>query len=50
MENISKRSILINRIKEIFEKSAYKHIKNIVESFVAILQRCIESEGDRASY
>ena len=29
-ENISKRSILINRIKEIYEKIPYKHIENIV--------------------
>ena len=36
-ENISKRSILINRIKEIYENIPYKHIENIVESFVTRL-------------
>ena len=50
MENISKRSILINRIKEIYENIPYKYIENIVESFVARLQRCIELKGDRAGY
>ena len=49
-ENISKRSILINRIKDIYENIAYKHIENIVKSFVTRLQRCIELEGDRTSY
>ena len=41
-KNISKRSILINKIKEIFE--------DIVELFVTRLQRCIELEGDRTGY
>ena len=49
-ENISKRSILINWIKEIYEKISYQHIENIVESFVTQLQRCIELEGDRTDY
>ena len=48
-ENISKRGILINRIK-IYENIAYKHIENIVELFVTRLQRCIELEGDRTGY
>ena len=47
---ISKRSILINRIKEIYENNPYKHIENIVESFLTSLQRCIELEGDRTGY
>ena len=46
-ENISKRSILINRINKIFENIPYKHIENIFESFVIRLQRCIKLEGDR---
>ena len=49
-ENISKRSILINRIKEIYENIPYKYIENIVESFVTRLQRCIDLEGDRTGY
>ena len=49
-ENISKRSILINRIKEIYENTPYKYIENIVESFVTRLQRCIDLEGDRTGY
>ena len=49
-ENISKRSILINRIKEIYENIPYKYIQNIVESFVTRLQRCIDLEGDRTGY
>ena len=49
-ENISKRSILINRIKEIYENIPYKHIENIVESFVTRLHKCIELEGDRTGY
>ena len=49
-ENISKRSILINRIKEIYENIQYKYIENIVESFVTRLQRCIDLEGDRTGY
>ena len=49
-ENISKRSILINRIKEIYENIPYKYIENIVESFVTRLQRYIELEGDRTGY
>ena len=44
------RSILINRIKEIYENIPYKHIENIFEPFVIILQRCIELEGDRTGY
>ena len=40
-ENISKRSILINRIKETYENIPYKYIENIVESFVTRLQKCI---------
>ena len=28
----------------------YKHTENIVESFVTILQRCIELEDDRIGY
>ena len=46
---ISKRCILINRIKEIYENIPYKHIENIVELFVTRLQRCIVLEGDRTS-
>ena len=49
-ENISKRSILINRIKEIYINIPYKYIENIVESFVTTLQRCIDFEGDRTNY
>ena len=49
-ENISKRSILFNKIKEIYENILYKNIKNIVESFVTILHRCIELEGDKTGY
>ena len=49
-ENISKRSILINRIKEIYESIPHKHIENIIESFVTRLQRCIKLEGDRTGY
>ena len=49
-DNISKRSILINRIKEIYENISYKYIENIVESFVTRLQRCIELEGNRTGY
>ena len=49
-ENISKRCILINRIKEIYENISYKYIENIVESFVIRLQRCIDLEGDRTGY
>ena len=49
-ENISKRSILINRIKEIYENILCKYIENIVESFVTRLQRCIDLEGDRTGY
>ena len=32
----------------IYENIAYKHIDNIVESFVTRLQRCIDLEGNRA--
>ena len=46
----SKRSILINRIKEIYENIPYKYIEKIVESFVTRLQRCIDLEGDRTGY
>ena len=49
-EHISKRSILIIRIKEIYFNFLYKHIENIVESFVTWLQKCIELEGDRTGY
>ena len=49
-ENIRKRSIFINRIKEICENIPYKYIENIVESFVTRLQRCIDLEGDRTGY
>ena len=49
-ENISKRSILINRIIEIYENIPYKCIENIVESFVTRLQRCIDLEGDKTGY
>ena len=49
-ENISKRSILINKIKEFYENFLYKQIENIVESFVTKLQKCIELEGDRTGY
>ena len=49
-ENISKRSILINRINEIYENIPYKYIENIVESFVTRLQRCNDLEGDRTGY
>ena len=49
-ENISKRSILINRIKEIYENIPYKYIENIVKSFVTRLQRCIKLEGNRTGY
>ena len=42
-ENISKRNILINKIKEIYENIPYKYIENIVESFVTRLQRCIDT-------
>ena len=49
-ENINKRSILINKIKEIYEKIPYQYIENIVESFVTRLQRCIDLEGDRTGY
>ena len=44
------RSILINRIKTIYESIPYKDIENIVESFVTRLQRWIEWEGDRTGY
>ena len=49
-KNISKRSTLFNRIKEIYENIPYKYIENIVESFVTRLKRCIELEGDRTGY
>ena len=50
-ENISKRSILIDRIKEIYGKNIpYKYIEKIVETFVTRLQRCIDLEGDRTGY
>ena len=49
-ENISKRNILINRIKEIYENIPYKYIQNIVESFVTRLQRSIDLEGNRTGY
>ena len=49
-ENINKRSILINRIKEIYENILCKYIENIAESFVTRLQRCIDLEGDRTGY
>ena len=49
-EQISKRSILIIRIKEIYFSIPYKHIENFVELFVTWLQRCIELEGDRTDY
>ena len=49
-ENISKRSILINRIKEIYDDIQCKFIKNIVESFVTRLKRCIDLKGDRTGY
>ena len=40
----------MNRIKEINKEILYKHIKNIVESFVIRVQKCIELEGDRTGY
>ena len=49
-ENISKRNILINRIKEVYENIPYKYIENIIWSFVTRLQMCIELEGDRTGY
>ena len=49
-KNINKRSILINRIKEIYENISYKYIENIAESFVIRLQMCIDLEGDRMCY
>ena len=32
------------------EKTPYKYIENIVESFVTWLQKCIDLEGDRIGY
>ena len=49
-KNISKRSILIYKINEIYENIPYKHIEIIVESFVTRLQKCIELEDDKAGY
>ena len=49
-ENISKRSILINRIKEIYKNILYKYIEDIVESLITRLQKCIDLEGERTGY
>ena len=49
-KNISKRSILIYKINEIYENIPYKHIEIIVESFITRLQKCIELEDDKAGY
>ena len=49
-ENISKKNILINKVKEIYEKNEYKYIENILESFVTRLQRCIKLEGYKTCY
>ena len=49
-ENISKKCIIINWIKEIYENISYKKIENILELFVNKLQKCIDLEHDRIGY